>query len=214
MSHLTDNYFYPSAERIWLCLRLNNASSIFSIRLTNFCSQKLKRRILATFGFNRTALRATEQKLDLMFFFLFLKIALSAAKLMSLDYYLWGVVKDKCCADKSEIIDASKDNIREAIGEIQLHTIDNMLKNWTDRVGYCMEWNYFPLLTGRIKNFPKKKKLFGELYIWLCKASLKYKIVSLFGQIHKQTFFTYNFILKQIVCIFLKGNVQCILQVI
>ena len=26
MSHLTDNYFYPSAERIWLCLRLNNAS--------------------------------------------------------------------------------------------------------------------------------------------------------------------------------------------
>ena len=31
-----------------------------------------------------------------------------------------------------------KDNIREDIGEIQLHTIDNMVKNWTDRVGYCM----------------------------------------------------------------------------
>ena len=29
-------------------------------------------------------------------------------------------------------------NIREAIGEIQLHTIDTMLKNWTDHVGYCM----------------------------------------------------------------------------
>ena len=28
--------------------------------------------------------------------------------------------------------------IREAIGEIQLHTIDNVLKNLTDRVGYCM----------------------------------------------------------------------------
>ena len=55
-----------------------------------------------------------------------------------LGYYLWGAVKDKCYADKSEIIDALKDNIREAIGEIQLHTIDNMLKNWTDRVGYCM----------------------------------------------------------------------------
>ena len=47
------------------------------------------------------------------------------------DYYLWRAVKDKCYADKPE----AKDNIREAIGEIQLHTIDNNLKNWTDRVG-------------------------------------------------------------------------------
>ena len=47
-----------------------------------------------------------------------------------LDYYLWGAVKDKCYADKPETIDALKDNIRE----IQLHTIDNVLKNWTDRV--------------------------------------------------------------------------------
>ena len=55
-----------------------------------------------------------------------------------LDYYLKGAVKDKCYADKLEIIDALKDNICEAIGEIQLHTIDNVLKNWTDLVGYCM----------------------------------------------------------------------------
>ena len=55
-----------------------------------------------------------------------------------LDYYLWGAIKDKCYADKPEIIDGLKDNIREAIGEIQLHTIDNVLKNWTDRIGYCM----------------------------------------------------------------------------
>ena len=41
-------------------------------------------------------------------------------------------------SDKSETIDALKDNIREAIGEIQLHTIDNVLKNWTDHVGYYM----------------------------------------------------------------------------
>ena len=54
------------------------------------------------------------------------------------DYCLWGAVKDKCCAHKPETIDALKDNIREAIGEIQLHTIDNVLKNWNDRVGYCM----------------------------------------------------------------------------
>ena len=37
-------------------------------------------------------------------------------------YYFWSVVKDNCYADKPETIDALKDNIREAIGEIQLHT--------------------------------------------------------------------------------------------
>ena len=45
-------------------------------------------------------------------------------------------VPPKCYADKPETIDALKDNIREAIGEIQLHTIDYVLKNWTDHVGY------------------------------------------------------------------------------
>ena len=55
-----------------------------------------------------------------------------------LDYYLWGAVKGKCYANKPEAIEALKDNIREAIGEIQLHAIDNVLKNWTDRVAYCM----------------------------------------------------------------------------
>ena len=55
-----------------------------------------------------------------------------------LDNYLCGAVKDKYYADKPETIDALEDNIREAIAEIQLQTIDNVLKNWTDRVGYCM----------------------------------------------------------------------------
>ena len=55
-----------------------------------------------------------------------------------LDYYMWGAVKDKCYADKPETIETVKDNIREAIGEIQLHTIDNVLKNWTNPVGYYM----------------------------------------------------------------------------
>ena len=54
------------------------------------------------------------------------------------DYYLWGTVKDKCYVDKPETIDALNYNVREAIGEIQLHTIDNVLKNWIDPVGYCM----------------------------------------------------------------------------
>ena len=53
-----------------------------------------------------------------------------------LDYYLWATVKDKCYADKPETIDVLKDNIHEAIGEIYLNTIDDMLKNWADRVGY------------------------------------------------------------------------------
>ena len=48
--------------------------------------------------------------------------------LIPLDYYLWGAVEDNCYADKSETIDALKDNIRKGIGEIQLHTID-VLKN-------------------------------------------------------------------------------------
>ena len=49
--------------------------------------------------------------------------------LTPLEYYLWGAVKDKCYADKPETIDALKNNIRVTISEIQLHTIDNVLKN-------------------------------------------------------------------------------------
>ena len=56
--------------------------------------------------------------------------------LTPLDYYLWGAVKYKCYADKPETI---KDNIRESIGERQLHTIDIVPKKWTNRVGYCMD---------------------------------------------------------------------------
>ena len=47
----------------------------------------------------------------------------------ALDYYLWAGVKDKCYADKAQTIDALKDNIREASGEMKLYTIDNVLKN-------------------------------------------------------------------------------------
>ena len=65
--------------------------------------------------------------------------------LIPLDYNLWGAVKDKCYANKPETIDALKDNIREAIGEIQLRTIDNGLKNLTNRVGYCLASRGSPL---------------------------------------------------------------------
>ena len=55
-----------------------------------------------------------------------------------LEYYLWGAVKYKYYADKPDTIDGLKNNIHEAIGKIQLHTIDNVLKNWIDNVGYCI----------------------------------------------------------------------------
>ena len=61
-----------------------------------------------------------------------------SSDLTPLDYFLWGAVKEKCYADKPETIEALKHNTREAIGEIQLHTIDNMLKHYTDRVGYLL----------------------------------------------------------------------------
>ena len=43
---------------------------------------------------------------------------LRSCDLTPLCYYLWDAVKDKCYADKPETIDALKENIREAIGEI------------------------------------------------------------------------------------------------
>ena len=49
--------------------------------------------------------------------------------LTPLDYYLWGAVKDKCYTDKPDAIDALKDNMREAIGEIQMHTIECVRSN-------------------------------------------------------------------------------------
>ena len=51
-----------------------------------FTNIEEERRILETFGFNMTALRATQPKLHSMFCALFLKIALSAAKLMLLGH--------------------------------------------------------------------------------------------------------------------------------
>ena len=58
--------------------------------------------------------------------------------LTPLDYYLWFAVKGKCYAEKPETIVALKHNIREAIGGIKLQTIDNVLKNWINRLDYCM----------------------------------------------------------------------------
>ena len=88
----------------------------------------------------------------------------------SLDYYLRGAVKDKYYVDKPEIIEALKDNMREAIGEIQLHTVDNVLKNWIDRVGYrkACTFKYKKKFEKIFSSFFfkafSKKKLFGGPY--------------------------------------------------
>ena len=62
-----------------------------------------------------------------------------SCNLTPLDYYLWGAVRFKCYADKPEPIDALKDNVREAIGEIQLCIRSIMCLNIRPiGLGYCM----------------------------------------------------------------------------
>ena len=81
---------------------------------------------MATFGFNRTALRYIIT-LDVLRPVIENRIITRKAyvvwpprsrDLKPLDYFLWDAVKVKCYANKPETIYALKDNIREAIGEI------------------------------------------------------------------------------------------------
>lgn len=95
--------------------------------MNEFCSQQLKREILTTFGFNSTALRATQPKLLLMFCGLFLKIALSAILLVSVGHlrpairHRWTITRWRQLR-LAETIKAFKDNISEPVGDIQLYT--------------------------------------------------------------------------------------------
>jgi len=57
--------------------------------------------------------------------------------LTPLDYFLWRAVKDKCYANHPETIDDLKHEIEVAIRAIEGHTIENVFKNWIDRMGYC-----------------------------------------------------------------------------
>ena len=111
--------------------------------------------------------------------------------MIPLDYYLRGAVKDKCYVDKSETIDALKDIIREAIVEIQLHTIDNVPKNWTDCFGYCMasRGSHLNEIIIHYKPeglyFKKKKKNLGKYSVVFFKAFRKKR--SLADPVHKAT---------------------------
>ena len=68
------------------------------------------------------------------------------------------------------------DNILEAIAEIRLHTTDNVLKNWADRVGYCMVSRssiIFALLTGRTVLSNKKRNLNKYSVVFLKHPALR-----------------------------------------
>jgi len=45
-------------------------------------------------------------------------------------------VKDECYANQLETIQELKYEIKVAIDEIRAHTVENVLKNWVDRMGY------------------------------------------------------------------------------
>ena len=101
-------FFVVSKERL-----LQSMALVIGPCWTNFWSQKFKRRILATFGFNRTALRATpldilrpvfedhiiSRRADVVW-------PPRSCNLTTLDYYLWGAVKDECYADKKRYLTA------------------------------------------------------------------------------------------------------------
>ena len=55
--------------------------------------------------------------------------------LTALDYFLWGAVEDNCYSDLTETIEAFKHEIEVAIHGIEAQTIENVLKNWVDRMG-------------------------------------------------------------------------------
>ena len=57
--------------------------------------------------------------------------------LTPLDYFLWGAVKVECYTNHPKTIEALKYEIEFAIHGIEAQTIENVLKNQVDRIGYC-----------------------------------------------------------------------------
>ena len=52
--------------------------------------------------------------------------------------FFCGELKDKCYANRPETIDALKHEIKVAIHAIGAQTIENVLKNWVDWMGFCL----------------------------------------------------------------------------
>lgn len=57
--------------------------------------------------------------------------------LTALDFYLWGAVEDRYYANSPATIHDLKQNIKSANREMKPETIENVLKNWVQRLGYC-----------------------------------------------------------------------------
>ena len=86
---------------------------------TNFCFHKLKRMTWTIFDMSDVNWPPRSYNLTLF------------------DYCLWGAVKDKCYANHPETIKALKHEIEVAIHGIEAQTIENVLRNWVDVMGYC-----------------------------------------------------------------------------
>ncbi|GFU04894.1 uncharacterized protein TNCV_1290131 [Trichonephila clavipes] len=56
--------------------------------------------------------------------------------LTPLDYFLWGYVKSLVYADKSQMLDHSKDNIRRVFADIRPQMLEKVIENWTSRLDY------------------------------------------------------------------------------
>ena len=52
-------------------------------------------------------------------------------------FFMGRTVKDECYANQLETIQELKYEIKVAIDEIRAHTVENVLKNWIDRMRYC-----------------------------------------------------------------------------
>ena len=64
---------------------------------------------------------------------------LRSSDLTPLNYFLWGAVKDKCYANRPKTIEALKHEIEVAIHGVEAQTIENVLKNWVNRMGYSKD---------------------------------------------------------------------------
>ena len=53
------------------------------------------------------------------------------------DYLLQGTVKEKCYAEKPDVIEYLKPNIRDVIVDIRLYALEKVHENWSDRIRYC-----------------------------------------------------------------------------
>jgi len=60
------------------------------------------------------------------------QLAAAQLRFAPLNCFLWGAFKDKFYANHPETIDDVKHEI-----EVAIEAIENVLKNWVDRVAYC-----------------------------------------------------------------------------